>query len=111
MIAGLIHQGVAPAASIICAGPNGERCEELGDRHGIRHSTDNATAVENAGIVVLAVKPQRSGPGAQSTSKGRIDPSALVVSIIAGATIDRISSGSGARHDRAFDAEHARSDR
>jgi len=94
MIAGLIHQRVAPGASIICAGPNAERCEELGSRHGIRHSTDNATAVENASIVVLAVKPQRLDP-VLSDLEGRINPSALVVSIIAGATIDRISTGLG----------------
>lgn len=94
MIAGLIHQGVAPAASIICAGPNAERCEELGSRHGIRHSTDNAAAVENARIVVLAVKPQRLD-AVLADLAGHIDPEALVVSIIAGATVDRIAGGLG----------------
>ncbi|MCJ7753089.1 MAG: pyrroline-5-carboxylate reductase [Thermoanaerobaculales bacterium] len=92
MIAGLIRQGVAPAASIICAGPNAERCEELGGRYGIQYSTDNAEAVRTARIVVLAVKPQRLDP-VLTDLKARIDPSALVVSIIAGATIDRISGG------------------
>ena len=94
MIAGLIHQGVAPAASIICSGPNAERCEELGSRHGIHHTTDNAEAVRSAKIVVLAVKPQRLDP-VLSDLEGRIDPAALVVSIIAGATIDRIAGGLG----------------
>ncbi len=92
MIAGLIRQGVAPADRIICSGPSAERCRELGDRHGIHFSTDNAEAVENARTVVLAVKPQRLEP-VLADLRGRLEPSALVISIIAGATIDRIADG------------------
>lgn len=92
MIAGLIRQGVASADKIICSGPSAERCRKLGDLHGIHFSTDNAEAVVDARTVVLAVKPQRLDP-VLADLKGRLDPSALVISIIAGATIDRIAHG------------------
>jgi pyrroline-5-carboxylate reductase len=96
MIAGLIRQGVATAGSIMCAGPNGARCEELGSRYAIRHSTDNAEAVGGADVVVLSVKPQRLDHVLDDL-RGALAPSTLVLSIIAGATIDRIAQGLG--HD------------
>jgi pyrroline-5-carboxylate reductase len=94
MIAGLIRRGVAAAGSIICAGPNGARCEELGSRYGIRHSTDNAEAVGGADVVVLSVKPQRLDH-VLGDLRGALGPSTLVLSIIAGATIDKITQGLG----------------
>lgn len=92
MIAGLIQQDVAPAAKVICSGPNAARCQELGERYGIRWSTDNAEAVRDAKVVVLAVKPQRLDPVLDDL-RGRLATSALVISIIAGAAIDRIAGG------------------
>ncbi len=92
MIAGLIRQKVAPADRIICSGPSAERCLELGERYGIHHSTDNAEAARNAKVVVLAVKPQRLD-AVLADLRSRLEPSALVISIIAGATIDRIADG------------------
>ena len=92
MIAGMIRQGVASADRIICSGPSAERCQELGERYGIHHATDNAEAAHNAKVVVLAVKPQRLDP-VLADLQGRLQPSALVISIIAGATIDRIADG------------------
>jgi pyrroline-5-carboxylate reductase len=92
MIAGLIRRGVAPAGSMMCAGPNGARCEELGARYGIRHSTDNAEAVSGADVVVLSVKPQRLDH-VLGDLRGALEPSTLVLSIIAGATIDKIAHG------------------
>lgn len=92
MIAGLIRRQVAPCESIICAGPSGERCDELGARYGIHSSTDNAAAVEGADVVVLAVKPQRLDHVLDDL-RGALEPSALVISIVAGATINKIAGG------------------
>lgn len=92
MIAGLVGQGVAPASSIIVSGPNPSRVAELSERHAIRFLTDNATAVADADVVVLAVKPQRLDR-VMSDVCGSIKPTALVLSIVAGATIDKISTG------------------
>lgn len=94
MIAGLIRKQVVDSEAIICAGPSVDRCDELRQRYGIQSSTDNAAAVDGADVVVLAVKPQRLDHVIHDI-RGRLDPSALVVSIVAGATIAKISDGLG----------------
>ena len=96
MIAGLINQDVVPAESIVASGPSKARLEELGDRHAIRSVTDNSAAVKDADVVVLAVKPQRLDH-VIADLRGAVKPSALVVSIVAGATIEKIATGLG--HD------------
>ncbi len=96
MIAGLINREVVPAESIVVSGPNTARVEELGDHHAIRSMTDNSAAVKDADVVVLAVKPQRLDH-VIADLRGAVKPSALVVSIVAGATIEKIATGLG--HD------------
>lgn len=92
MIAGLISQKAIGSKSILVSGPSAARVDELGERHAIRSGTDNAAAVEDADVVVLAVKPQRLDR-VMSDIRGSIKENALVLSIIAGATIDKISGG------------------
>ena len=92
MIAGLINQGVVPADSIVASGPSASRAEKLRARHEIRTATDNARAVEDADVVVLAVKPQRLDHVINDL-RGSIKPSALVLSIIAGASIEKMAVG------------------
>ena len=92
MIAGLISQNVISPASIFASGPSAARVDELGEHHAIKTGTDNAAAVEDADVVVLAVKPQRLDL-VMKDLRGSIKSSALVVSIVAGATIDKIGAG------------------
>ncbi len=92
MIAGLINQRVVSSGSIIVSGPSAARVDELGERHAIRTETDNAAAVKDAEVVVLAVKPQRLDR-VMNDIRGSVKSSALVLSIVAGATIDKIAAG------------------
>ena len=92
IIAGLIRNQVLPAQKIIAAGPRPERGSELIEHYGVRFTTDNAEAVSNADIVILAVKPQKLR-AVLAGLRGKIDSRALVLSIIAGASIQTISSG------------------
>ena len=92
MIAGLIREGLIASDAVVASGPSESRGAELEKRHGIRYSTDNVTAVEGADVVVLAVKPQQLDHVLVQLS-GAIEPSALVLSIVAGATIDKIAAG------------------
>ena len=96
MIAGLINKKVVPPESIVVSGPSAARVDELGERYAIGSMTDNATAVENADVVVLAVKPQRLDH-VLAGFRGSVKSTALVVSIVAGATIAKIAAGLG--HD------------
>lgn len=96
MIGGLIRQKVAPAESLIAAGPRAERLEQLRARYGIRSDCDNAQAAQSADVVVLSVKPQRLDK-VLAGLKGVVDPGAFVLSIVAGASMDKISRGLGHR--------------
>ena len=92
MIAGLIRRKTAPASSLITAGPRQERLDELCKLYAITCTTDNSAAASQAEVVVLSVKPQRL-TRVLSGLKGSIKPQALVLSIVAGAPINKISLG------------------
>lgn len=94
MIYGLIRQKVAPAQALLAAGPRLERLEQLREHYGIAIELDNAAAARQADVVVLAVKPQRLEK-VMAGLKDQIPAGALVISIIAGASIEQISSGLG----------------
>jgi pyrroline-5-carboxylate reductase len=92
MIAGLLRQGITTPERILASGPRQERVDELHTQYGIRPFTDNRQAVAEADAVLLSIKPQRL----QKVLKGlenAIPPQALVLSIIAGATIQSLSEG------------------
>jgi len=91
MIAGLLRKKLAQPENIIVSGPREERSEQLHKKYGIKTSTDNTSAASQADVVVLSVKPQRLSEVMKGL-KG-IRPDALVLSIIAGANIKKISSG------------------
>lgn len=90
MIAGLIRQQVASPQSIAASGPREERLKELRNRYSIETFTDNAQAASKADIVVLSVKPQRLDTVLAGIC-GFVPSHALVLSIVAGATIEKIS--------------------
>jgi len=91
MISGLIRQGLAEPEHLVVTGPRVQRVEQLREKFGVRAFTDNAEAASKADVVVLSVKPQRLS-GVMKGLK-TIRPEALVLSIIAGATIRKLSTG------------------
>lgn len=91
MIAGLLHKELAQPENITISGPREERGGQLHKKYGIKTTTDNAAAVAEADVVVLSVKPQRLSDVMKGLKGIRSD--ALVLSIIAGANIKKISAG------------------
>lgn len=91
MIAGLLRKKLAKPENITASGPRAERGEELHKKYGIAATTDNASATARADVVVLSVKPQRLGDVMKGIKGIRAD--ALVLSIIAGASIKKIGTG------------------
>jgi pyrroline-5-carboxylate reductase len=89
MIAGLIRQKVAKPDMLLASGPRAERGESLAARYGIKALTDNAAAAQEGDVVVLSVKPQRLDHVLEGV-RGSIKPEALILSIVAGASIARI---------------------
>jgi pyrroline-5-carboxylate reductase len=94
MIAGLIRESVASPESLLASGPRLERGEELQEMYGIEPYTDNAAVARQADVVVLSVKPQRL-ERVLIGLRGAIKPAALVLSIVAGASIEKIGNGLG----------------
>lgn len=91
-IGGLLRNHVATPESIIVSGPRSERVEELREKYGVIPYTDNALAVQDAEIVILTIKPQRLN-GVLKGLIAKIRTDALVISIVAGASIDTIQKG------------------
>jgi pyrroline-5-carboxylate reductase len=89
MIAGLLRQKLAKPENIVASGPREERGTELNKKYKIKTLTDNASAASQADVVVLSVKPQRLSEVMKGLYK--IRPEALVLSIVAGASIQKIS--------------------
>ena len=90
MISGLIRQEVAKPGMLLASGPRAERTQELEARYGITGTTDNASAVKQGDVVVLSVKPQRLDAVLEGL-RGAIKPEALILTIVAGAPIGKIS--------------------
>ncbi len=91
MIAGLLRNKLAEPEQLLAAGPRAERGQQLRAKYGILPFTDNAAAAAQADVVVLSVKPQRL-TAVMKGLKG-LRPDVLVLSIIAGASLKKISSG------------------
>ena len=92
IIAGLLRNGLAPSKSIYASGPRVERGAELQSRYGIQPFTDNAEAVRSADVIILAIKPQKLKKTLAGL-KGKIPVYALVLSIVAGASIQTLQEG------------------
>jgi len=91
MIAGLLRKKLADTENIVASGPREERGAELHKKYGIKTAVDNTSAISQADVVVLSVKPQRLSEVMKGL-KG-IHADALVLSIVAGASIKKISTG------------------
>jgi pyrroline-5-carboxylate reductase len=92
MMKGLLNQKMLEPGQIIAADPLEARGQELVKRYGIRFTTDNAQAAEEADILVLSVKPQVLEYVLPVVRRGAHSAS-LVLSIIAGAKIQMIANG------------------
>ncbi|MCY4636314.1 MAG: pyrroline-5-carboxylate reductase [Acidobacteria bacterium] len=98
MIGGLLARHDVQAGGIVASDRHQERLDAVGGQFGVRTTLDNREAALNAQVIVLSVKPQvLPGVLAELRGAGAIDAAALVVSIVAGATIASISTGLGHR--------------
>ena len=94
MIAGLLRKEIVSPSQIVASHPRLERRHELAEKYDIELFEDNADAVHTlseSGIVILSVKPQRIN-SVLNDLDGAVRPEHLVISIIAGTRIDKISS-------------------
>jgi pyrroline-5-carboxylate reductase len=92
MISGLIRNQLSEPKSILASDPRTERLDELTQRYRIQVSKSNLQVVSDADAVVLSIKPQVL-QRVMDELKNHIKSDTLVLSIIAGAPIKKISDG------------------
>lgn len=91
MIAGLLRGERVTPDQVIATHPRPDRRSELISTYGIRTVEDNASAVDQADVIVLAIKPQMLGRVGREIAS-RLGEGKLVISIIAGATSKALSN-------------------
>ncbi len=91
IIGGILKSKVADKTDITASDPYEPTRKKAEDAFGIRTTSDNREAVKDADLVLLAVKPQ----GLEKAVEGLneiLTPEQLVVSIVAGQSLERLES-------------------
>lgn len=94
MAKSLLAVGDLKPDQITMAGPRQARLADLEEAYGCKTTSDNRAAVEGAEIIILAVKPQ-TVQDVMEDIHGALDPSSLVISIVAGTTLSALTEGTG----------------
>jgi pyrroline-5-carboxylate reductase len=99
MVAGLLRKGLVHPDNISASHPRSDRRDELASRYGINVFDSNAAAAEAAArqassATVLCVKPQRIKRVVNDLA-GVLHPDHLVISIVAGASIEYLAQELG----------------
>lgn len=92
IIKGLLKNEVVEASDILTSGPRQERLDELHKRYQVQTTLNNQTSVIKADVVILCIKPQKFTLVINEI-RNQIPSGALVISIIAGATLDSLITG------------------
>ena len=90
MLSGIIKNKLTDPSNILTSGPLEDRNQELKDNYGIQPFSDNNKAAALADVVILSVKPQRLEKVLEGL-QGSVKKDTLVLSIVAGASIAKIS--------------------
>lgn len=90
MLSGILKHKLTEPANILASGPLVDRNTELREKYHILTNTDNVEAASQADVVILSVKPQ-SLQKILEGMRGAVRKDALVLSIVAGASIAKIS--------------------
>lgn len=96
ILSGLIHKNVVENSQVYVTNRNNEeRLDELKERYGVTVSYDKKSVIQDADVVILSMKPYDIDDGI-ATIKPYIREDQLVISVLAGTSIERITSGIGA---------------
>ena len=92
MIGGLLSRHQIAPGHITASDRRRERLEDIRGKFHIHTTLENQTAARKGELVVLSVKPQVL-PAVFTDLRGKIKRDALVLSIVAGTTIDALATG------------------
>ncbi|HIE50380.1 MAG TPA: pyrroline-5-carboxylate reductase [Armatimonadetes bacterium] len=91
LMRGLLQSRRVTPAQLLAADPDGTRREAVRTELGVTVTEDNAEAVRQANLIVLAVKPQVVVPVLHEL-RNILQPSQLLISIAAGVTLATLES-------------------
>jgi pyrroline-5-carboxylate reductase len=94
MVASMLKGELVEPGQVVGAEPIDWRRNELANRYGFELKAENSSAVRDADVVLLTVKPQ-SLDDVFSDLRGKLRDDQVVVSIAAGATLGRLLRGLG----------------
>ena len=83
LIGGLTRRGL-PASRVVVADPSQDQLNRLVREYGVTTAADNASAVQGAEVVVLAVKPQQMRAVATGLAPHMAEARPLLISVAAG---------------------------
>lgn len=89
LIRALLDSGVVAAADIVATTHTAERREAVARELGVTTEGDNAVAVSEADVVLLAVKPQTAS-SVLDEIRDHMTPEQLLISILAGVSLARL---------------------
>lgn len=90
IIKGIVNNGVIAAQSIYVGNPTQSRCDYLQKEYGVNAVTDNKIAVDDADVVIFAVKPQVAPIALNSELIGCLKKDAWLLSIMSSITIEQL---------------------
>ena len=90
MLSSILKKELTTPENILVSGPLEDRNVELNERYGIQTFSDNCQAAALSDVVILSVKPQHLAKALEGVGKS-IKSNTLVLSIVAGASIAKIS--------------------
>ena len=94
IVGAVIRQKLAQPFEITVSDIDENKLANLARKYQVKTAEDNCAAVQGRDIIVLAVKPQTLAV-VMSGLHGRLKPDQLVISIIAGKSINALSAGLG----------------
>jgi pyrroline-5-carboxylate reductase len=97
ILSAILECGLAVPWELSVSDISEDRRKYLSEKYDIQAFSDNKVAVQGSDVIVLAIKPQSLTEVIADLS-GQLEPSQLVLSIIAGATISSLHNG--LRHNR-----------
>jgi len=90
----LLSKDIVKPANVVISDVSQSRRELLTRGYGVSTLADNRKAIEKADLIILTVKPQDLAQVMEETLKAdRLQPTALVLSIVAGASLSTLQHG------------------
>lgn len=90
IIKSILAQKLVSASDITASDISEQRRKYLNDTYNIKTTADNTAAIKNANCIILATKPQELAVIGKEL-KGKLQPSQLVISIMAGINMDTLA--------------------